>query len=100
MLEDIQKKLTNVITGLSDVLDLEIANMKETDLEKHWYFQYDKNAEAHINLYNFHEMLELYGLTCREWEEKHNGIVCLEERVRDKYLMPKIHEFIAMSSSK
>lgn len=46
-------------------------------------------------MYEFFDMLELYKHFCSDWEEMHHGHVCVVERVRDKYLMPKIKEFQA-----
>lgn len=36
----------------------------------------------------------LYAHFCEKWEEQKNGRCCVVERVRDKYLMPKIKEFL------
>lgn len=35
----------------------------------------------------------MYARSCQRWEEIHNGYVCVVERVRDKYIIPKIKEF-------
>ena len=50
------------------------------------------------NLYKFSDALEMYKSRCRRWEEHHNGSSCVVERVRDKYLMPKIKDFLTKVS--
>ena len=66
------------------------------DLERFWFFRYDPNASMEWNTYQFHSMLELYKNKCRRWEEMHNGTCCVVERVRDKYLLPKIREWLSI----
>lgn len=65
-----------------------------------WYFQWEPERSMTWNIYKFHGCLSLYGGSCRRWEEMHNGHVCVVERVRDKYLMPKIKEFERMLRSR
>ena len=66
----------------------------ENDLDEYWHFKGNPASSIEWNTYQFHDMLKLYGSFCRRWEEHHNGSCCVVERVRDKYLMPKINEFI------
>lgn len=86
----------SAITGLMRRIDAEYAEMSEAELRDRWYFQFDPSRPLEANLYSFFGMLTLYGGSCRRWEEKHNGSCCVVERVRDKYLMPKIREFAAL----
>lgn len=67
-----------------------------SDLERFWYFKYDTNHSPEWNTYQFNEMLNIYKRKCREWEETHNGTMCVVERVRDRYLMPKIKSFVEL----
>ena len=67
--------------------------MASADLERFWFFRWDESAKLEWNIYQFTDLLELYRRQCRRWEEMHNGSVCVVERVRDKYLLPKIAEF-------
>ena len=71
----------------------------EKDLESYWWFKYDRTSSIDWNIYQFSECLESYKRNMRKWEEHHNGTSCVVERVRDKYLMPKIKEFRALTSS-
>lgn len=72
----------------------EIRSMKQEDLEKFWCFKYDFSNTREWNTYQFNKLLDLYRKKCRSWEEYHNGVFCVVERVRDTYLMPKIKLFL------
>jgi len=84
--------IVDAIKNLADSFDADLMRMSEQDLEDNWHFKFDKDASLESNLYNFYDMLQLYGYFCKEWEEAKNGSCCIVERVRDK-LMPKINEF-------
>jgi len=89
-----QDAIESVITGLFDFAENELQRLSQSQLDaEYWHFRWDETASLEANIYDFHDMLQLYGSFCRRWEEKHNGSVCVVERVRDTYLMPKIREF-------
>jgi len=89
------KKLGKTLTALAKSFDEELFSKKETELEsEYWHFKFDKSSSLNSNLYQFTQMLDLYRSFCRRWEEKHGGVCCVVERVRDKYLMPKIRQFV------
>lgn len=88
--EDIGK----VITSIASAFDAELYGKTESELEEYWFFKFDREELLERNIYNFYDMLKLYGNFCRRWEEHHNGSCCVVERVRDKYLMPKIKQFV------
>jgi len=77
---------------MADSFANELYAKSQAELEDYWYFEWDAERNVAANIYNFHDLLKLYGNACRKWEYHHNGHVCLVERVRDKYLMPKIRE--------
>ena len=85
----------NVLTGIVAAAEAEVATMLEDELEQQWFFKWDEARSVEWNTYLFSDMLEMYKRTCRRWEEKHNGSCCVVERVRDKYLMPRIRAFLA-----
>lgn len=87
--DDIGKALT----GMLRHIESEYQAMTEVDLAQRWYFKYEPEKPVWWNMYQFHGCLTLYGGSCRRWEEMHNGSMCVVERVRDKYLLPKIKEF-------
>ncbi|MFN3311780.1 MAG: hypothetical protein ACK40R_08780 [Thermomonas sp.] len=90
-----KEALDSVLTGIIEFGNAELRSMKQEDLEQRWFFRWDDTASLEWNIYQFHDMLDLYGSFCRRWEQMHNGSVCIVERVRDTYLMPKIREFAA-----
>jgi len=90
-----QKDIANVVDGLLRAGEQELRDASESDLEQYWFFSWDISRSAEWNLYKFNDMLDLYRRQCRKWEEMHHGNCCVVERVRDKYLMPKIRAFLA-----
>lgn len=78
----------------------ELKTLAQVDLAKFWFFKYDNTKSEHWNLYQFNGMLDLYSRKCRQWEEMHNGSMCVVERVRDTYLMPKIKEFLELHNAR
>lgn len=86
--------IDSIINNIIENGEKELESLSETELEKFWYFVFASKKTLESNLYEFTEMLRLYSSQCRRWEEKHNGTCCVVERVRDKYLMPKIKGFM------
>jgi len=89
-----QEDIKTCITKLATSFDEELFNKTQEELEDYWYYKYDSSASYENNMYNFFDMLELYKSFCDRWEEHHNGSCCVVERVRDKYIMPKIKLYI------
>lgn len=89
-----EKDISKVITELAQTLDNDLFQKSEAELEELWFFKWDDSASLEQNTYQFYDMLEFYGSFCSLWEDKHNGSCCIVERVRDKYLMPKIKQFV------
>jgi hypothetical protein len=87
--------LKNVTDELNDITD-------PVDLERYWYYDSEKlkHLTEEARMYEFMQHIDMYRRQCRRWEEIHNGSSSVVERVRDKYLMPKIKEFIEMSNKK
>ena len=98
MTEITKDDIESVLSGILERADDELISTKNDELEKYFYFQYDENRSKEWNLYKFSDALEMYKSRCRRWEEHHNGSSCVVERVRDKYLMPKIKDFLAKVS--
>lgn len=92
-MEVTKEGIAAVLNGIIANADDDLQRMDQSALESYWHFRWDADASLERNLYNFHDMLKLYGSFCRRWEEKHNGSCCVVERVRDTYLMPKIRHF-------
>lgn len=90
-----REDIGQVLTSIASRFDEELLSTPECELEKNWHFKWDETASIEWNTYKFSDMLEMFKRTCRRWEEHHNGSGCVVERVRDKYLMPKIRGFLA-----
>jgi len=92
-----KKKLKDTVNSLADCFDEDLFGKKESELDDaYWYFEYDPSKSLEWNLYQFYDRLTLYESFCRRWEEHHFGWGCVVERVRDKYLMPKIKQFASI----
>jgi len=89
-----EEDIKTVIEGIHDRFAAELMACEEKDLEQYWHFKHDPEIPLYQNIYKFYDRLSLYHGFCRRWEEAKNGHICVVERVRDKYLMPKIKEFI------
>jgi len=73
----------------------ELFLLTEEDLMNRWFFRWDEKRDVAWNLYQFSDHLERYKRDCRDWEIYHNGHSMVVERVRDKYIYPKIKAFLA-----
>ena len=98
MIKVTQQDIGAVLSGIIEYADKELVETSNDELDKYFYFQYDENRSKEWNLYKFSDALEMYKSRCRRWEEHHNGSSCVVERVRDKYLMPKIKDFLSRVS--
>lgn len=89
-----KEDIGTVLAGMLHAGTQELLDTPADGLDKYWHFKWDDERPVEWNVYQFHDLLKLYGSQCRRWEEMHNGCCCVVERVRDKYLMPKIKKFI------
>ena len=96
MPEQIGEILAAIITSS----DKELIELSEVELSGKWYWRWDESCSIGWNTYKFSDELEAHKRRCRRWEEKHNDSCCVVERVRDKYLMPRVREFVAEFSSR
>jgi hypothetical protein len=92
--------ISKALNGMMRRFEAEYQTMTEAELEQRWYFRYEPDKSRVWNMYQFFGCLTLYGGSCMRWEEIHNGHMCVVERVRDKYLMPKIKEFERLLTTK
>ena len=92
-MDEKEKKLIKIINLIDKNLDDELFRKTEEQLDSYWHFKWDSTKTLEQQIYIFHERLALYGRFCRRWEEKTNGSLSVVDRVRDKYLMPKIVNF-------
>lgn len=92
--KEFKKEIGKTITLMAKSFDDELYKKKQEELEEYWHFKYEPYIDTWVYLYKFFEALKLYGSFCRRWEEHHKGIVCVVERVRDKYLRIKLEQLI------
>lgn len=90
-----QEQIGDVLTAIASRDDAELMALDEAALAAQWYWRWEADKSVAWNTYQFSGMLELHKRQCRRWEEHHNGNCCIVERVRDKYLMPRVREFLA-----
>lgn len=88
--------IKNVITAIVDNNNREWYTKTASELDDYWHFKWDDTKSLQHHLYQFFHLLELYRHNCEQWEVFHNGHICMVERVRDKYILPKIDELIAI----
>lgn len=94
-IEVTERGLKEVVTGIAQMVDVELFSTPQEGLEERYYhFRWDENKSVEWNAYLFNDLLSLYSRRVSRWEEFHNGPVCVVERVRDRYLMPKVREFL------
>jgi len=89
-----QADIAEVVTSMAAKNDERLLALPERELGAYWHFNWDYAKSREVNMYDFFSSLKLYEFFCRRWEEHYNGISCVVERTRDKYLMPKIREFV------
>lgn len=90
-----QKQIADVVTAFAKKTDEELLALTEVELTEQWCWRWEDDRSVEWNTYKFSDMLEAHKRRCRRWEEHHNGSCCVVERVRDKYLMPRVREFLA-----
>lgn len=88
--DDIGSALTDIMRSI----DSQYETMTQEELQKKWYFTFEPSTSLRYNTYIFMQCLDLYRRSCRKWEENNNGRSMVVERVREKYLLPKIDEFL------
>jgi hypothetical protein len=71
------------------------ATPRELLNERYWYFKWDDKRSLAGNFYEFFDLLGLFSRFVRRWEEHHGSHVCVVERVRDQWLLPKIRDFMS-----
>ena len=88
-------EIKDVIEWMVTSAHAELIALTEAELANEWFWKWEKGRSAEWNTYQFSGDLESYKRRCRQWEEHHNGSCCVVERVREKYLMPRVKAFLA-----
>jgi hypothetical protein len=89
-----EQEIKKAIIGMAAKAASELLALDEDALAATWFWRWDKNESVEHNTCEFSDDLDAYKRRCRGWEEHHNGCGCVVERVRDKYLIPKVEEFL------
>lgn len=89
-----KEEIGEVITGLAASFDADLLALSADDIAAEWYWRWEEDRSIEWNTYKFSDILELHKRRWRRWEEHHNGSCCVVERVRDKYVMPRVREFL------
>jgi len=92
------EQISEVVTGLAASFDADLLALTSYEIAAEWYWAWEDGCTKEWNVYQFSDLLELHKRRWRRWEEHHNGHICVVERVRDKYVMPRIREFLAALS--
>ena len=74
---------------------MDLLALSAEEIAAEWYWRWEEGKSVDWNTYKFSGILELHKRRWRAWEEHHNGSVCVVERVRDKYVMPRVREFLS-----
>ena len=90
-----KEQIGDVLTAIVATADAELMALEEAELAAQWYWRWEECRGIEWNTYKFSDALEMHKRQCRRWEERHNGSCCVVERVRDKYVMPRVREFLA-----
>lgn len=90
-----KEDIGDVITGLAASFDADLLALSADDIAAEWHWRWEEDRSIEWNTYKFSDILELHKRRWRRWEEHHNGFFCVVERVRYKYVMPRVREFLA-----
>jgi hypothetical protein len=86
--------LADVLESMAARFDRELLALSADEIADEWHWSWDPDASVEWNTYQFSSILELHKRRWRRWEEHHHGSCCVVERVRDKYVMPRVREFL------
>jgi hypothetical protein len=89
------EQIREVLTGLAASVDSDLLALSADEIAAEWYWQWEEDRGVEWNTYKFSDILELHKRRWRRWEEHHNGPCCVVERVRKKYVMPRVRDFLA-----
>ena len=90
-----KEQIGEVLTLLAERTNGELLALSADAIAAEWYWRWEDGRSIEWNTYMFADTLELHKRRWRRWEEHHNGSCCVVERVRDKYVMPRVREFLA-----
>lgn len=89
-----EHNISDVLKNIASAADKELLALSQEQMQEEFYWEWESNSSAEWNTYQFNMILNLHMRRWRRWEEHHNGHFCVVERIRDKYVMPRIREFL------
>ena len=92
---DLTEKIGEVLNNIVSSSESKLRAMSAEEIAAEWWWQWDKKRGVEWNTYAFCKVLEMHKERWRRWKEMHNGSCCVVERVRDKYVIPRVREFLA-----
>lgn len=92
---NMEKEIGEVLEGIHKSFNDKLFAMSQEEIASEWYWNWEEDKSIEWNTYKFTDILELHKSRWRRWEEHHNGSCMVVERVRDKYVMPRVKEFLA-----
>lgn len=90
-----QEQIGGMLTEIASRADSEMMNLEDAELSAQWYWRWEDGRSIEWNTYKFSDALEAHKWRCSRWEARHNGGCFVVERVREKYVMPRVREFLA-----
>lgn len=94
-----QEEIGEILSALKERSEKKLLALTEAELADLWWWNWEEDRSVEWNTYKFSAALEVHKTRCRRWEEHHNGNCCVVERVRDKYVMPRVRGFLAALST-
>lgn len=95
-----KEQIDDVLRELVDRSNAELLALSADEIAADWQWRWKEERSAEWNAYEFNKALEFHKRRWRRWEEHHNGYSCVVERVRDKYVMPRVREFLTALTEK
>lgn len=90
----VEYDIGNVMANLAQTFDAELFALSAEQLREEWRWRWNPGASELGNVYKFFSHLGTHKYRCERWETHHNGSACVVERVRDKYIIPRIKELL------
>ena len=95
---DKNESIADALTSIAERADGALLDLDEAEIAAQWFWRWEDDKSAEWNIYTFSNELERYKRRCRRWEDRKNGSCCVVERVRDKYVMPRVRELLTATN--
>jgi hypothetical protein len=89
------REIEKAMKGFVEKSEADLLAMSADEIANEWWWTWLEWRTIEWNTYSFSSTLESHKRRWRKWEEHHHGSCCVVKRVRNKYVMPRIREFLA-----